>query len=263
MKKKIFLVKKRKNYNCQKTESKRKNNINEQHRVDNCDEIYLPQPQPNQNNGNKKAKPHKIIFIAEKTNNETKDTLSYPSIWKKNPKSIDINQFDIIKYIKKEVINSFIIYINGLLGLFNIEDKLIPINDEISEIIDKSYNIRLLNTTLENILTGELYFKNGKKRKSQKNIILIKKIYDKNIIPIINIINKKFLEVLEHFRNTKYIPELQGFELYFCRIIEKLEYEGKNKEYIVNFINTLKDFEYIYGYKKIINLEIIKNEIEI
>ena len=261
MKKKIFLVKKRKNYNCQKTKSKRKNNIYKQHKVDNCDEIYLPQPQPSQNN--KKAEPHKIFFIAEKISDATKDTLSYPSIWKKNPKSIDINQFDIIKYIKKEVINFFIIYINGLLGLFNIEDKLIPINDEISERIDKPYNIRLLNTTLENILTGELYFKNGKKRKFQKNIILIKKIYDKNIISIINIINEKFLEVLEHFRNTKYIPELQGFELYFCNIIEKLEHEGKNKEYIVSFINTLKDFEYIYGYKKIINLEIIKNEIEI
>ena len=257
MKKTIFLIKKRNNNDYHKNI-----NINPQSNIDYIDEMYLPQPQPNQNNGIKDTKPKKVIFISEKTNNETKDTFSSPLIWNKINNTFIFSQFVILKRIKKDIINFIIIYFNGILELYGFEEKLLPIDDEITEVMDSSYNIKLLNSTLENILTGKIYSKKRKKHNYQHNIKLIKNIYDKNDILIINLISKTFFESLEHFRKSKYIPELIGFELYFQKSIQNLENEGKNKEYIIAFINILKNFEFKFGYKKIIyNPEIIKNDI--
>jgi len=207
------------------------------------DEIYHPQTQPFQNDEVKKVDPKCNLFITEHTNLETKTTES--SIWKnceKNPYNI----LETILYLKKEFIGFLIMYINGILDLYDIKEKLIPIYDEIINNTDKDFNIKLLNSTLKDIFSVGMNTKEGQKRNLNHNIKLIKKIYDKNYLRIMNILNKTFLECLEHFRRTKYIPELQGFEFYFFMIIGKLEMEHKDKDFIRYFVNITNEYEYIY-----------------
>ena len=208
------------------------------------EDIFFPQPNPSQNDDNKNSYQKSKILNCNYTTFTTSSTLS------QYEKFNDIKE--IIRYIKKEIIFSFIIYFNGILGLFGIEDKLIFVYDEIIENLNKDFNIKLLNESIENILTS----KNGKNEKSDlnHNIELIKKIYDKKYISIINLLKLTFFEILEHFRRTKYFPELHGFEYYFIRSIEKLDEQHKGKNYITYYTNILYDYEYIYkdpkDYKK-------------
>ena len=62
---------------------------------------------------------------------------------------------EIIKYVKKETLFSLILYINGLLGLFGIKDKLIFVYDEVVENFNKDFNIKLLNESIERLEKGE------------------------------------------------------------------------------------------------------------
>lgn len=213
-------------------------NLNE-----NNDEIFKGLPDTSQNKINK-VSVQKPYFFVTKISSQTKPTLSFPSqIWNKCEKKVDI--YEIIKFIKKEILCSLILYINGIFEIYGIKDKLIPIYDEMIESLDKNFNIKILCSTLENIFTL-LSDKNGKKRDLNHNIKLIKEISNEKC-PIVNkLLNKTFLEALEHFRRTKYSPEFHGFDYYFFRSIEKLEMEQKDKNYIIYYIDVLNNYEYIF-----------------
>jgi len=209
------------------------------------DEEFLPQPDPSQNDKNKNLNQKSKILNSNHTTFTTSSTLTHYGIL------YDIK--DIIKYAKKEIVFSLILYINGLLGLFGIQEKLIFIYDEIIENFNKDYNIKLLNESIENLLT-EIDGKNGEKSELNHNIKLIKKIYKKKYDSLIALLKLSFFQVLEHFRRTRYHPELQGFDYYLIRSIEKLEEQNKGKDYICYYMNVLYDYEYIYkdpkDYKK-------------
>ena len=209
------------------------------------DEEFFPQPDPSQNGDNKNLNQKSIILNTNHTTFTTSSTLT------QYEKLNDIKE--IIKYVKKETLFSLILYINGLLGLFGIKDKLIFVYDEVVENFNKDFNIKLLNESIENLLTATIG-KNGKKSDLNHNIKLIKKIYDKKYDSLIALLKLSFFQVLEHFRRTRYHPELQGFDYYLIRSIEKLEEQNKGKDYISYYMNVLYDYEYIYkdpkDYKK-------------
>ena len=123
--------------------------------------------------------------------------------------------------------------------LFGIEDKLIFVYDEIIETLNKDFNIKLLNESIENLLTFKCG-KNLKKFDLNHNIKLIKKINDKKYDSIKNLLKLTFFQILKYFRRTKYYPELQGFEYYFIRSIEKLDEQHKGKDY-TNVLYIYKD----------------------
>ena len=54
-----------------------------------------------------------------------------------------------------------------------------------------------------------------------------------------NIFNKTILECLEHFRGTKQIDGLEGLENEYSKMIEKLQQNEEDEEYILDFINII------------------------
>ena len=244
MNKPIFRVVQGKNNN-----NANKTIFNIEHNANNTninDEMFFPQPDPSQNDNNKNSlnQKSKILNCNITTFTTSSTLMQYEKVY-------DIKE--IIRYIKKESIFSLIIYINGILGLFGIQDKFIFIYDEIIDNFNKDFNIKLLNESIENLLTG-INGKNMEKTDLNHNIKLIKKIYDKKYVSIIALLKLSFFQILEHFRRTRYHPELQGFDYYFIRSIEKLEEQNKEKDYIIYYTNILYDYEYIYkdpkDYKK-------------
>ena len=110
MKKHIFRVVQGKNNICAN-----KPIFNIEHianKTDINDEEFFPQPDPSQNADNKNLNQKSKILNTNHTTFTTSSTLT------QYEKLNDIKE--IIKYVKKETLFSFILYINGLLGLFGI-----------------------------------------------------------------------------------------------------------------------------------------------
>ena len=65
-----------------------------------------------------------------------------------------------------------------------------------------------------------------------------------------NLLNKTFLECLEHFRGTKNIKELEGLEKEYNNMINDLETRVYNEEYILEFINIIYNYENLFNNKR-------------
>ena len=112
--------------------------------------------------------------------------------------------------------------------------------------INKAYNKQLLQTKLGNYLSENV------SRKyinclSNHNEILIKRLIneDKENKNFNIIFNKTFLECLEHFRVTKNINGLEVLENEYSNLIEELEKNEEDEEYILKFVNIIYTFDNI------------------
>lgn len=211
---------------------------------DDYDAIGHAPPFPDDNCFHKKSKNKFNIFTTITITSKTRETLSSPLIW--NKLETKINLYQIVPYIKKEFFDYLIIYINTILDQIGVKEKFISIDEELIINIQKEYNINLFKSSLKYILSTNVSARNWPNYSLNHNAQLVKRLYESNNNKIINILNKTLFQCLEHFRKTKYIPELQGLECYFIATIGKLVHEKKDKEYIGYFVNILNDFEYIY-----------------
>ena len=214
------------------------------------DDVLSLQPHlPQENKSNKPSKKYPPLFttVQTATKFETIEPQSLTSIWNAFKPYVETSEINV--FIKKEIFVSLIFYINNLISMLGINDKLLQIYDEIFDNLDKEFNVKLLQSSLRTIFTSD-DIKNIKKGDLSHNKKLVKLIYEKNYTPLVVLFNKTFLESLMHFRGSIYLPELRGFEYYFFLSIKKLEEEKKDKDYIQFYIDVLNNYEIICGVSK-------------
>jgi hypothetical protein len=121
------------------------------------------------------------------------------------------------------------------------------IEQEIIKNINKDYNLYLLNSKLKDIFSNKIS-KKCKQFAPDHNKKLIEKIYNENIqIKTISILEKTLFECLEHFRGSKYYPELEGLEQQYECVIKDMESAGESNEYIDLFKDFLSRYEEYYN----------------
>ena len=90
---------------------------------------------------------------------------------------------------------------------------------------------------------------------------LIEKIYkEKKQIKTIQILERNFLECLEHFRGSKFYNELAGLEKEYDKVINDLRAKGETEEYIEVFTELVGRFEEYYENKKARPKKLMMNE---
>ena len=161
---------------------------------------------------------------------------------------------NIVRKIKSKLFESILIILNSSIydksknylssNIFlKIEQKIIKDTNVIS-------NQNLLKKKLKNIFSNNVSdkFKNYGLDYNKK---LIVKIYKENIqTETIAILERTLLECLEHFRGSKYYPELEGLENEYTNVITKFKEDGETDEYINSFKEIINIFEEFYNNKK-------------
>ena len=113
------------------------------------------------------------------------------------------------------------------------------------------YNLDLLNSTLREIFSTHHISKQVQKYGLDYNKILIQKIEKSpKKKKTKEILDMKLLQILEHFRKSKYYEPLKGLELLYENLIKEMYDKGEKKDYIDNFITCLNNYEIIYSQKK-------------
>ena len=159
---------------------------------------------------------------------------------------------NILRKIKVKFFKKFINYINNIIKKkYSNKIKLIkPLNGKVCQNNTINFNQKLLKSKLKLIfMTNEI---NGKFHLYDKyyNEIVIKKIYEENIIELINIFEMTFLEAFQIFRDSHEIEKLNGFEK-LDNVIEDLKNnEQEDDEYIYKFKIIAMNFEKYYLDKK-------------
>ena len=123
------------------------------------------------------------------------------------------------------------------------------INKAFTQNINVYFINQFLYLKLKDIFSNDISPK-GKILGNSYNKKLIDKVYKDNKIKTINILEKTFLECLEHFRGTKYYEELNGLEEKYKKLINEFKNEGKVEEYIEQFKYIINNFENDYHKKK-------------
>ena len=165
---------------------------------------------------------------------------------------------NIIRKIKPILIDTIMKYLNEKISECDKSYlKLAKINQSQASNITVSFNINLLNKSLKDVFSEDITKKCTviiSKYGIDYNKKLINSIYEDNekngcYENIIKIFEKKFLEVLEHCRGSKYYDELAGLREKFS---EKIETELKNEdeEYKIEFWNILNSLEKEYENRK-------------
>ena len=127
---------------------------------------------------------------------------------------------------------------------------LLKLNSSISNEIGTEYNIKLLNSKLKDIFSNPIYSK-CKSLPNNYNKKYIDNLYLENIkTNTKDILEKTFLECLEHYRGSKYYPELKGLELEYKNFFNEMEEKGEEKEYINKMRVFIDNFENYYLNKK-------------
>ena len=189
-----------------------------------------------------KRKPKQILG-----HKRTSDT---PKITKKK---ISLRGDNITKKILPKFFDIFLSLINDSLKDPNKKYQTIFLKKITQNIIGniKVENIKeLLTSKLKDIFSNEISNK-LKKFEKDSNKILIDKIYKEKIkTKTISILERNFLECIEHFRGSQKFPELNGLEKEYPKVIQELEEKGETEEYIEEFKNIIGKFEIIYLNKK-------------
>ena len=158
----------------------------------------------------------------------------------------------IIRKIKTTLFKNLIIFINIIIkefyhdniGLGENQKKLLNLNsDQINT--NTLENKSLLKKKVKDILSGDISgrYSDSKYEKSfNKNLIknLLKEEDEKKRIVFEKIFNLIFLDVLEHFRGSKIIPELNRMNT-----LKDVEFKNSSdyEEYKTSFVNFVNDFE--------------------
>lgn len=162
-----------------------------------------------------------------------------------------------------ELLNSRITYLNTkgnklFITIDNKEyevNKLLNIGQKITKNISVKDNIALFKKEIKNILfqiSGK--YKNSPKNYNMSSIDEI--CTNKNFEEIRNILNLDYLDCLKYYRRDKDALNddnfkcLNGLELIFDQLPQKLEKEGYDKRYEEALINTIKNLETIFYDKK-------------
>ena len=130
------------------------------------------------------------------------------------------------------------------------KDFFLKINQEIIKDINVENNKILLKTQLKDIFSNKVS-KKYERYGLDYNKKLVEKIYDERIQEkTIAILEKTFLECLEHFRGSKFYKELEGLEEEYKNVIKSFRDIGESEEYIQIFQDLANRFEDYYENKK-------------
>jgi hypothetical protein len=153
---------------------------------------------------------------------------------------------NIIRKIKSKLFSAILLFLNiSIKGKY----RLYKLKQEIIKDIGIKNNRELLNCKLKVIFSNEIsskYINYG----ADNNKIVIEKIYkDNKDLKTIKILEKTFLECLEHYRGTKYFNELAGLENEYKTAIKEFEDKNESNKYIDNFKNLVNNYEKYYQVK--------------
>ena len=176
-------------------------------------------------------------FLEKKRGRKTKD---FAGNGKKGHDKND--QDNIMRKIKTNIFDLSAKKLNESIG--DNESKFYKIDKRVSENLKKSYNIKLMNSTIKDI-----YIRNKISRKFKKlenkyaNVELINKIYEeKTKVETIKILDKKLIEFIKEIREN----ELEKF----LTIIENKE-KRSNSINIKDYMESLKNL--FMGYEEWFN----------
>ena len=151
---------------------------------------------------------------------------------------------NILRKIKVKFLKRLTKFINNIIkikykGKIN---ELVPLNGEIAQNNNISFNLKLLNSKIKEIFLSHDI--NGKFTSFDKcfNKKVIDSIYDMNIQELIDIFEMTFLEVFNHFISIKETNKLNGLEK-LDTVISEIKIKEKNDQYIKKFISVANDFE--------------------
>ena len=138
---------------------------------------------------------------------------------------------------------------NNLQKKISSKPFFLKIDQEIIKDINVNSNKNLLKCKLKYIFSNNVCKKVGNYG-LDFNKKLIEKIYKENTqTKTISILEKNFLECLEHFRGSKYYIELEGLEKEFQNVINEFKNNGETNEYIEIFVDFMNRFEEYYEKK--------------
>ena len=151
---------------------------------------------------------------------------------------------NILRKIKVKFLKRLTKFINNIIKIkYKGKIKeLVPLNGEIAQNNNISFNLKLLNSKIKEIFLSHDI--NGKFTSFDKcfNKKVIDSIYDMNIQELIDIFEMTFLEVFNHFISLKEINKLNGLEK-LDTVINEIKTKEKNDQYIKKFISVANDFE--------------------
>ena len=151
---------------------------------------------------------------------------------------------NILRKIKVKFLKRLTKFINNIIKIkYKGKIKeLVPLNGEIAQNNNISFNLKLLNSKIKEIFLSHDI--NGKFTSFDKcfNKKVIDSIYDMNIQELIDIFEMTFLEVFNHFISLKETNKLNGLEK-LDTVINEIKTKEKNDQYIKKFISVANDFE--------------------
>ena len=151
---------------------------------------------------------------------------------------------NILRKIKVKFLKRLTKFINNIIKIkYKGKIKeLVPLNGEIAQNNNISFNLKLLNSKIKEIFLSHDI--NGKFTSFDKcfNKKVIDSIYDMNIQELIDIFEMTFLEVFNHFISIKETNKLNGLEK-LDTVINEIKTKEKNDQYIKKFISVANDFE--------------------
>ena len=170
---------------------------------------------------------------------------------------------NVTRKLKTKLFESILIILNASIKKVQIEnpkkyskkilyakDFFLKVDQEIIKDINVENNKKLLKTQLKDIFSKNVS-KKVERFGLDYNKKLVEKIYNEKIQEkTIAILDKTFLECLEHFRGSKFYKELEGLENEYKNVIKGLRDIGESEEYIEIFEDLAKRFEDYYENKK-------------
>ena len=229
-----------KNINLENTKDITKEKDNDENN-DNNDNIDMNEKSEN---GLNDSSNKNVFFEVYKKSKKGRKTQSSSSV---NYIHTKFSHDNILRKIKVKFMQKLIKYINDIIK--SNKDKKInelkPLCGAISQINSITYNVKLLNSKIKNIIISNEISGKFTKYDKDYNKNVINSIYKENIKELIDILEMTFLEVFNQFRNTNDTGKLNGFEK-IDTVIREIKLKEKNEEYMKKFINIVKDFENYY-----------------
>lgn len=163
---------------------------------------------------------------------------------------------NILRKIKVKFMEVLIKYINRIiLTKYKTEiKKLLPLEREISQNITINHNKILLNMKLKDIFTNFKISRKFKFYDDSYNKNVIETIYEKNIMELMNILDKTFLEVFMIFKGVSVneANTLSGMEK-LNDVLEEIKTKENDINYIDKLSNVAKNFENFFIPQKLKN----------
>ena len=205
-------------------------------------------PDKNNNKGSHNEDHQVQVQVPEPNQNST-TTLTSKKRGRKKKDSNEKGDHDkyaedhILSLIKTHIIFYLMTFINNIFSSNGFKDKILQIVGERAKDNTTLYNRALLKMNLKEIFSVAISKKNGKNYEEDHNIKVLDKIYNMQNPFVNNVLDRTFLESIEHFRGSKWCEPLSGFEKYYHTTIKKLE---KDEKYVAIFKEKLCKYEKIF-----------------